>query len=321
MFSEACQMKEAGQRLMFTPNLDGTYPGLWGHCLNHRQAYYTNEPQSHPASNGLPDGHLPLENFLAVPALLEGELVGQIALGNSSRGFTADDLDTVQRLAEVYAVALEKKRRIGEIVDSQRLYAQMFHNNHAIKLLIDPDDGSILDANQAACEFYGYLHEEITSISIFDINQLPRPEVTRRMQQARNSQRIDFTFPHRCADGSVRQMEVHSGRIKHGERELLLSILFDITEREQAERERERALSELRQTLEHVRTLRGLLPICSVCKKIRDDHGYWQQLEAYIARHSEATFTHGICPACEQKLLDDLNHSQEGHGPGQTGNE
>ena len=70
--------------------------------------------------------------------------------------------------------------------------------------------------------------------------------------------------------------------------------------------ERERLILELREALARIRTLSGLLPICSSCKKIRDDKGYWSQVESYIARHSEATFTHGICPDCMKKLYPDV---------------
>jgi hypothetical protein len=71
------------------------------------------------------------------------------------------------------------------------------------------------------------------------------------------------------------------------------------TQREQAIREREKALAE-------TRVLRGLLPICSSCKKIRDDQGYWIQMEGYIRDHSEAEFSHGLCPECVAKLYPDL---------------
>ena len=59
---------------------------------------------------------------------------------------------------------------------------------------------------------------------------------------------------------------------------------------------------ELRDALAHVKTLQGLLPICANCKKVRDDDGYWQQIELYVSDHSDATFTHGICPECMIKL-------------------
>jgi hypothetical protein len=73
-------------------------------------------------------------------------------------------------------------------------------------------------------------------------------------------------------------------------------------ERRQAEEEREKLITELRQALANVKTLSGLIPICAYCKKIRDDRGYWNILEDYIARHSEADFTHSFCPECKKKF-------------------
>lgn len=86
-----------------------------------------------------------------------------------------------------------------------------------------------------------------------------------------------------------------------------ISVLFrDISERKNAEIERERLISELRAALAHVRTLRGLIPICAWCKRIRNDRGYWEQLEAYIKNHSEADFTHGMCPDCAREQTEAL---------------
>ena len=78
-----------------------------------------------------------------------------------------------------------------------------------------------------------------------------------------------------------------------------------LIERRRAEGERERLILELQDALAEVRTLSGLLPICAACKKIRDDQGYWNQIEDYISRHSKATFSHGICPECAKKLYPD----------------
>jgi hypothetical protein len=75
-----------------------------------------------------------------------------------------------------------------------------------------------------------------------------------------------------------------------------------IVERKIAEDERIRLIAELRKALAEVKTLSGMLPICSSCKKIRDDKGYWKQIETYIAQHSKASFTHSICPDCVKKL-------------------
>ncbi|MGB9593571.1 MAG: hypothetical protein ACPL7R_05490, partial [Anaerolineae bacterium] len=90
-----------------------------------------------------------------------------------------------------------------------------------------------------------------------------------------------------------------------------LAILRDITEAKQAEQERERLIQSLQDALGQVKTLRGLLPICANCKKIRDDSGYWRQVEDYVHEHSEADFSHGLCPDCMRQLYPDMFPSLE----------
>lgn len=77
-------------------------------------------------------------------------------------------------------------------------------------------------------------------------------------------------------------------------------------QRYRMEMERERLLIELQQALSDIKTLHGLLPICAMCKKIRDDKGYWNHLEKYIQEHTEAQFTHGYCPDCARKLFQSM---------------
>ncbi|MGH7254148.1 MAG: PAS domain S-box protein, partial [Nitrospirales bacterium] len=83
-------------------------------------------------------------------------------------------------------------------------------------------------------------------------------------------------------------------------------IARNITQRKAAEEERERLLGELREALDHIKTLRGMLPICASCKNVRNDQGYWDHIENYIQEHSEARVTHGICPECYRKLYPHL---------------
>ena len=80
----------------------------------------------------------------------------------------------------------------------------------------------------------------------------------------------------------------------------------EIERRKQLERERETLIKELQQALSEIKTLRGFLPICANCKKIRDDEGYWQQIEEYIQARSDARFSHSICPECTKKLYPEL---------------
>jgi hypothetical protein len=74
----------------------------------------------------------------------------------------------------------------------------------------------------------------------------------------------------------------------------------------QTDKEKSEAIKKLNKALKEVKILSGFLPICASCKKIRDDKGYWNQIEAYISEHSEAEFSHGICPDCSEKLYPDI---------------
>ena len=82
----------------------------------------------------------------------------------------------------------------------------------------------------------------------------------------------------------------------------VIGIFEDITERRLIEKDRERLIRELQDALSKVKKLSGFLPICASCKRIRDDKGYWNQIESYIRDHSDIDFSHGICPECAQKL-------------------
>jgi len=90
------------------------------------------------------------------------------------------------------------------------------------------------------------------------------------------------------------------------ERRQKAGLIDYIAALKQAEEEREKLIRQLQDALANIKTLRGLLPICFSCKQIRDDKGYWNQIDTYIRDHTEAEFTHGICPPCAQKLYPDL---------------
>lgn len=81
---------------------------------------------------------------------------------------------------------------------------------------------------------------------------------------------------------------------------------LEVAERVKAQAQLEQSIRELQETLSTVKTLSGLLPICASCKKIRDDKGYWNHLESYLREHSDAVFSHGVCPSCAKKLYPDF---------------
>lgn len=119
---------------------------------------------------------------------------------------------------------------------------------------------------------------------------------------------------HYNAAGQARQVEVHGCPVfdDNGSIVQMIEYSLDITDRKLAEAEREKLIAELQNALEEIRQLSGILPICASCKSIRDDKGYWNKVEQYIAKHAEVEFTHGICPDCAQKLYPDLDLYEDG---------
>jgi FixJ family two-component response regulator len=98
---------------------------------------------------------------------------------------------------------------------------------------------------------------------------------------------------------------------------LLRSICYAI-ERKKLENKERQLVQELREAIEKIKTLKGLIPICASCKKVRDDRGYWNQVEVYIAEHSEAEFSHGICPDCADRLYGRFLKKVQDGDPGRT---
>jgi len=116
-----------------------------------------------------------------------------------------------------------------------------------------------------------------------------------------------FEWTHCHSDGSPFSAEVLLTRMEQRGQVLLQATVRDITEHKQAEEQRDRLILDIQKALSEVKTLRGFLPICSHCKKIRDDKGYWNQIESYIRDRSDAEFSHGICPECAKKLYPDMD--------------
>jgi PAS domain S-box-containing protein len=115
--------------------------------------------------------------------------------------------------------------------------------------------------------------------------------------QARSFENRDL-----CKDGSYKWL-LWNATPDFG-RQVIYGVARDITERKQAEAEREALVEKLQTALAEVKTLQGFLPICSYCKRIRDDENYWQSVDAYLAKHINAHFSHGICPACYASVIE-----------------
>ena len=129
----------------------------------------------------------------------------------------------------------ERRHAEEALRENEMRYRQMFENTPAVKLILNPETGEIVDANRAACVFYGYSKEELTEKQIWDINVTDAEEVRYEMARATSQRRNFFHFQHRTSHGDIRDVEVHSGPVHLHGKTLLYSIITDITDRKRAE--------------------------------------------------------------------------------------
>ncbi len=165
---------------------------------------------------------------------------------------------------------------------------------------------------------YGYRPDELIGTSVIKlVYPEDRLKTIHRIKERRTGDRSTKSFETRLITRNQTPVSFEVFIIsaeglylpaKHGLGTFLgtQGIARDIAARKQAEEVREKLISKLQEALNNIKTLAGLLPICANCKKIRDDKGYWNQIEAYIEDHSGAEFSHGICPDCANKLYPDL---------------
>ncbi|HMV40933.1 MAG TPA: PAS domain S-box protein [Leptospiraceae bacterium] len=146
----------------------------------------------------------------------------------------------------------EEKKFEQALLESEELYHSMFEKTQAIKLIIDPTDGTIVDANSAAVEFYGYSIDQFKHLKISNINTLPEEMIQEELRNAAKEKRSYFNFKHRLANGAIRDVEVYSSPMTVNGRKLLYSVIHDITERKIAEMaliENERSMKILLDTM------------------------------------------------------------------------
>jgi PAS domain S-box-containing protein len=163
---------------------------------------------------------------------------------------TAPVYDSGGRIKSIMAVLedISERKRAEEVLrESEERYSSLFKDNHSVMLLINPENAAIVDANPAACSFYGWSHEELTSRKITDVNTLTREQVCREMKRAQSGKAQHFLFRHRLANGEVRDVEVYSGPIIIDGKQLLYSIIHDISERRLAEEKLQKAHTRLEQ--------------------------------------------------------------------------
>lgn len=204
------------------------------------KAFHDTKPESPDVNKALKaEG---IRSIGVIPVRCQREVVACMTLASH----TSDEIPRVARRAlEAIGASLggliARFQWIEALEQRDELYRAMFEGNQAVKLLIDPEDGRIVDANPAACRFYRYSYEKITQLRITDISELPPARVRESIRRIPKEGKSYGVFPHRLATGETRTVEAHSSPIPFRGRTLLFSIIHDVTERHRAETEARRS--------------------------------------------------------------------------------
>ena len=209
-------------------------------------------------------------------------------------------------------LAAEQAARRGEVAVAYLAAIVESSDDAIIGLTLE---GVILSWNSGAQHIYGYTAEEMKGQLVTRLVPPYRPEEwNERCARVRDGQPIQrYETVRLRKDGATVDVSIVLSPIRDQTGQVIgvSSIERDITVLKREEEQRLLLIDELTMALASIRTLRGLLPICASCKKIRDDRGYWQKVESYITQHTEAEFTHGICPDCVHKLYPEYDlHSE-----------
>ncbi len=228
MLGKGCQI-EGPISARFPIGQDGLYPGLWGHTLNTRTSFFTNDPLGHVSSKGLPPGHLPLKNFLSVPVIQEQALVGQIGIANSPQDYTETDIETVERLSKYYALGLLRKHD-----EETRILLSSAIEQAAEAVVVADINGIHKYGNPAFETITGYSREETIDRPFRFLDpELVDPSILDDMWKTINA---GFTwngnFQFSGKDGSIRdqQLSIAPVRDERGQVKNLVAVVRDVSD-------------------------------------------------------------------------------------------
>jgi PAS domain S-box-containing protein len=236
---------------------------------------------------------------------LDARVSGSVESGELRRlGLAFDDM--AQQLAG----------REQELRKSESEYRFLTENSADIVWRMD-SNRCITYINPADERLRGYSKEEVLGRRLIDLMPQEDAERLTKINSERHALEqagivtglTSFETSMYCKNGEVICVEVLSSPIRDENGTIVGShgVARDISKRRKYEKEREMLIEQLQSALAEIKTLSGMLPICCSCKKIRDDKGYWNQLETYISDHSDAMFSHGYCPECAEKFYQEID--------------
>jgi PAS domain S-box-containing protein len=240
---DVCEVRD-DRRVAIPKRDDGLYSGLYGHSLNTLQAFFTNSPETHPSSQGVSPEHIPLKRFLSVPVVVGDNLLGQIALANSDRDYTDDDIAAIVRLAHYYALALERKRWEGALRESEQSLELALSAAHLHMWNLNLGSGE-LSSSTGAWTLLGFAAD--TKTMLYDswmemIHQEDRTEVSDKLRSVIEGVADFYEIDRRMHSltGEWRWISVRGAVVQRdeaGSAVRLAGTVTDITSRKQLEEE------------------------------------------------------------------------------------
>ena len=220
---------------------------------------------------------------------------------------TYDELEKRILELEREVEALKRKKDVLEIREGT--LRALLNAPTETAILVDLD-GNILAINEIAARRIGRTADELIGMGIFEYLpfEIAVARKTKGLEVIKSGEPLRFQDERagRHFDNNIYPVFDNDGKIR-----ALAIFAKDITETKLAEEKLLEERDKLKAALAKIKKLSGMLPICSSCKKIRDDKGYWNQIESYIRKHSDAQFSHGICPQCAEELYRDILYNDK----------
>jgi len=203
---------------------------------------------------------------------------------------------------------IEERKLAEKEIKMAREYTQSLIDSSLDMIISVDNERRMVEFNPAAEKTFGYSKEKVLGEKV-DILYADSKEGESVHKMVRKTGEFAGEITNIRKNGKVFRSLLSSTILKDTAGHVIgnMGISRDIEEKKHAEEEREKLINELQEALKEIKTLRGILPLCSFCKKIRDDKGYWEQVDVYIYKHSQADISHSVCPECAKEHYPDLD--------------
>lgn len=222
-----------------------------------------------------------------------------------------------QRVKELEQSQSERKLAEAALRESEEKYKLIAENSADLIYKISVENEKCTYASPSVERMLGYTAKEILSRGVQEF-LTPESYVKQKERLLKSlesgktdSEMMELEVVHK--DGHTLPVEINANFIfdEQGNPVEILGVARDISKQKAMREERETLIHDLRKALNEINHLRGILPICSICKSVRDDKGYWEQVDVYIQKHSQADISHSICPECAKELYPNFDLGEE----------